>query len=149
MPPIGDNQQFHHNITDITELLSDSLRLLISTNDAHHDVTFLHTELMTAACCYCYRLLTYTLPFACDQDVVPLAANLLSCDHTNDTVVTYFVSLCLHHSVHEVSQCILIEMKRKPLPTNIISTLKPTLLTVSVSIHNSELLTMVSHFECE
>lgn len=149
LPPLGDNQKFNHNVADITKLLSDSLGLLTSTSDAHHNVKFLHTELMIAACCYCYRLLTYTHPFACNQDVVSLAANLFSCDHTSDTVVTCFVSLCSHHSVHEVSQCILVEMKRKPLSTNIISTLKPTFLTVSVSMPNSELLTVVSHFVCE
>ena len=130
-------------------MLSDSLRLLTSTGDSLHDITFLHTELLIAACCYCYRLLTCTCPFACDQDVISLAANLLNCDSINDTVVTCFISLCLHHSVHEVTQCILIEMKRKPLSTNTISILKPIFLSISASLSNPELLTMVSCFECE
>ena len=129
---------------DKKEILSDSLKLLATD----HSQSFLHTELMVSACCYCYRLLTCTHPVACDQEVIFLAANLLNCNHTGDDVVTSFISLCLHHSVHEVCECVLIEMKRKRLSVNIITPLKPILLAISISLSNSQLLTMVSWFEC-
>ena len=142
--PLGSSQQCCYDVVaDKKELLNDSLRLLIITaGDAK--VSFLYTELMVAACCYCYCLFTCFHPLACDQEVMSLAANLLGCDHTVDDVLTSFISLCLNHSVHEVCQCILAEMKRKILPTNIISVLTPTLLTIGVSSSNPELLSMVS-----
>ena len=116
--------------------------LITTTGDAK--VSLLYTELMVAICCYCYRLFTCTHSLACDQEVISLAANLLSCGHTGDDVLTSFILLCLNHSVHEVCQCILVEMKRKKIPTNIVSALTPTLLTISVSLTNPELLSMVS-----
>jgi len=81
---------------------------------------------------------------ACDHEVISLAANMLSCPHTGDDVVTCFVSLCPHHAVHETKRCILIELKRKPLSIKIVTTLKLTLLSVSICLSNSKLLTMVS-----
>ena len=95
MAPLEGNQQFHYNVMDKK---SDSLKLLATD----HSQSFLHTELMVSTCCYCYRLLICTHPLACDQEVISLAANLFNCNHTGDDVVTSFISLCLHHSVHEV-----------------------------------------------
>jgi len=99
---------------------------------------------MVAACSFCYRLLTYTHGLACDHEVISLTANMLNCPHTGDHVVTCFVSLCLHHAIHEIKQCILIELKRKPLSIKIVTALKPTLLSMIISLSNSELLPMVS-----
>ena len=146
LPPLGDNQQFHHNIVDKYELLHDSLRLLTigASSDSQYKMPFLYTDLIVATCCFCYRLLTCTHDLACDHKVISLTANMLSCPHTSDDVVNCFISLCLHHPVHEVSQCILIELKRKPLSTNTITALEPTFIRLSISLSNSELLTMVS-----
>ena len=142
--PIGSNKRCHYdNVTDKKELLSDALRLLTVT-DGDIKVSLFYRELMVAACCYCYRLLTCFHALACDQEVILLAANLLSCDPSCDDVITSFISLCLHHSVHEVSQCILYELKRKALSTSTILALSSTLSTMSTSVSNPELLSMVS-----
>ena len=141
--PLENSWQCCYNVAaDKRELLNDTMMLLITTAGVAK-VSILYTELMVAACCYCYRLFTCNHPLACDQEVISLAANLLSCGHTGDDVLTSFISLCLNHSAHEVCQCILVEMKRKILPTNVISTLTPTLLTISYSLSNPELLSMV------
>ena len=142
--PLGSNQQCCYDIVaDKQELLNVSLSLLIFTA-GDTEVSLLYTELMVAVCCYCYRLFTCCHALACDQEVISLAANLLSCDHSGDDVIISFISLCLNHSVQEVCQCILAEMKRKILPTNVISALKPTLLSIGVSLSDPELLSMVS-----
>lgn len=144
-PPLGDNHQFYHDAAGTKELLSDSLRLLLTDNDdCHHKV--LHTELMVAACYYCYHLLTSTHGrLLYDGEMICLAANLLGgCGDTYGDVVTCFISLCLQHKVHEVSHRVLIEMKRRPLPTNIITALGPTLISINISSSSAELLTVVS-----
>jgi len=104
--PLKDTQQFHHNVVAKNELLHDSLRILTIASDSQYNVQLLYTELMVAACSFCYCLLTCTHDLACDHEVISLTANMLSCLLTGDDVVTCFVSLCLHHVVHEIKQCI-------------------------------------------
>jgi len=97
--PIGTNQQCHSdNVKDKKELLSDAMRILTVT-DSDTKTLLLYKELMVAACCYCYRMLTCFHALACDQEIILLAANLLSCDPSGDDVITSFISLCLYHSL--------------------------------------------------
>jgi len=88
------------------KLLHDSLRLLTIASDSQYKVQLLYTELMVAACSFCYHLLTCTHGLACDHEITSLAANMVSFPHTGDHVVTCFVSLCLYYAIHEIKQCI-------------------------------------------
>jgi len=140
--PLNSDQQ-HHNITvEIQELFSDAITTL-SFQNYHQNKLFLNTDLMTASCSYCYHVLTCAHDCVCNEPVITIATNLLQCSAT-DHVSVQFVLMCLQHTLVEVSQCIVTVLRKKPLATGLIPTLAPSLLTMSVSITNGELLTLVS-----
>jgi len=140
LPPNTELQ--HHNITvEIQELFHDAITTLC-TKGHPQDKLYLSTDLMTSSCCYCYHMLT--CDHVCDEAGMPMAANLLHCSAVADQVLVQFVLECLQHTLVEVSQCIVAVLRKKPLATDLLPTLVPSLLTMSVSVTNTELLTLVS-----
>jgi len=140
--PLNTDQQ-HHNITvEIQELFSDAITTL-SVQKYHQNKLFLNTDLVTASCSYCYHVLTCAHDCVCNQAMITIATNLLHCSAT-DHVSVQFVLMCLQHALIEVSQCIVTVLRKKPLATDLIPTLVLSLLSMSVSVTNGELLTLVS-----
>jgi len=72
-----------------------------------------------------------------------MAVGLLHCSAT-DSVPVQFVLMCLKHTVLEVSQCIVTELRKKPLATDLLPTLIPTILAMTTSVSDTELLLLVS-----